>query len=48
MGGKLNVVDVATKDKKSEEVEEEEVYVELLEDKITMEILLNKRDCVVI
>ena len=42
------VVEVATKEKKAEEVEEAEVEVDLAHDTVNMELILNTRDCVVL
>ena len=42
------MVEVDTKAKKAEEVEEAESEVELLEDTINLELLLSTRDCVVL
>ena len=42
------MVEVANKSEEAKEVEEYNVEVELPEDTITLEILLNTRDCVVL
>ena len=42
------MVEVANKSEEAKEVEEYKVEVELPEDTITLEILLNTRDCVVL
>ena len=42
------VVEVATKAEEADEVEKSEVEVELPEDTVTMEILLNTKNCVVL
>ena len=42
------MVEVATKAEEAEEAEEAEVEVQLPEDKVTLELLLNRRDCVVL
>ena len=42
------MVEVSTKSEESEEAEEAEVEVELPEDKVTMELLLNKSYFVVL
>ena len=42
------MIEVATKDEEADEVKETEVEVGLPEDKVTLELILNTRDCVVL
>ena len=42
------MVELDTKAKQAEEVKEEEIEVEIIEDTITMNVLLNTRYCVVL
>ena len=42
------MLEIATKAEEANEVKEAEVEVELPEDTITLELLLNTKDCVVI
>ena len=42
------MVKVATKAEEAKEVEETEAEVDLLKDAVTMELLINTRDCVVL
>ena len=45
---KKEVSEVATKDEEANEVDEDEVELEMPKDMVTLEILPNKRDCVVL
>ena len=42
------VVEVATRAKEKEEVKKAKVDVELSEDTVTLKIIINKRECVVL
>ena len=42
------MVEVANKEEEDEEVEQAETEVELREDKVTLELLINTRYCVVL